>query len=115
MRKTVQDYIKLGFTPQMAQYFASERRTVVKVTAHPDFSLELLFDNGERRRLDLAGWLQKGTAWEPLLKWENFKRVFLDEFHAPAWDIDPAVDSHLHINNRLDICPDSCYVDSVPY
>ena len=115
MQRSVQKYIAMGFDEPMAAYFAAGRRTLVKIIPHPDYSLELFFDNAERRRLDLSTWIQKGTAWEPLLKWENFKRVFLDECHAPAWDIDPNVDSNEYINNRLDICPDACYVDSVPY
>ena len=29
-------------------------------------------------------------------------------------DIDPNVDSDVVWNNKVDLCPDSCYVDSVP-
>jgi hypothetical protein len=32
---------------------------VVKVKAHPDYSLELEFENGERRRFDMAPLLDK--------------------------------------------------------
>lgn len=31
-----------------------------------------------------------------------------------AWDIDPDVDSDVVWSNKVDLCPDSCYVDSVP-
>lgn len=114
MPKSVQEYLKMGFDLPMARYFASGRRTIVKVIAHKDYSLELIFDNGERRKYDVTP-LLKYKIWQPLRKWENFSRVFLDDFHAPAWDIDPNIDSSRFINNRLDICPDSSYVDSVPY
>ena len=40
--------------------------------------------------------------------------VYLDEEQAVSWDIDPDVDSEIVWNNKVDICPDGCYVDSVP-
>ena len=48
------------------------------------------------------------------MRYENFKRVFLDEMHGAAWDIDPAVNSEEVWNNRVNLCPDACYMDSVP-
>lgn len=58
--------------------------------------------------------MQEGTIFEPLMRYENFKRVFLDEMHGAAWDIDPAVNSEEVWNNRVNLCPDACYMDSVP-
>ena len=115
MNKSVQYYMSLGFDLPMANYFAAGRRTLVEITPNKDYTLTFLFDNGERRIYDMKPLLKEGKVWTPLRKWENFSRVFLDECHAPAWDIDPQKDSTLFINNRLDICPDCCYVDSVPY
>ena len=46
---------------------------------------------------------------------EKFKKVFLDEFGNPAWDIDENVDSSIHWNNRIDLCADALYMDSQPY
>ena len=114
MAKSVQEYLKMGFDLPMAEYFAAGRRTIVQIIPHKDYSLELIFDNGERRRYDVTP-LLKHESWQPLRNWDNFSRVFLDELHAPAWDIDPNVNSAEFINNRLDICPDASYVDSVPY
>lgn len=48
-------------------------------------------------------------------EWDNFRRVYLDEAHSVCWDIDPNVDSNEVWNNKVDLCPDSCYVDSVPF
>lgn len=48
-----------------------------------------------------------------LRKYENFARVFI-EYGAVCWDIDPNVDSNEVWNNRIDLCPDSCYIDSFP-
>lgn len=51
----------------------------------------------------------------PFRDYENFKRVRLDEdMHCVAWDVDPAVDSKVVWENQVDLCPDSCYVDSEP-
>lgn len=115
MKKTVQEYLAAGLERPYAEYFAAGRRRIMQIIPHKDFTLELIFDNGERRRLDMRPQIQPGTVWEPLGKWEVFSRVFLDELRAPAWDIDPNVDSQKFINNRLDCCPDVAYVESVPY
>lgn len=32
----------------------------------------------------------------------------------PKTVLDPSVDSSVHWNNRVDLCPDICYIDSVP-
>ena len=45
---------------------------------------------------------------------ENFRRVYLDESGSVSWDIDPNVDSNVVWNNKVDLCPDGCYIDSVP-
>lgn len=31
-----------------------------------------------------------------------------------AWDIDPNIDSNKVWSNKVDLCPDGCYIDSVP-
>lgn len=58
--------------------------------------------------------LRKGTVFEPFMQWENYSRVYVDDMHSIAWDIDPDVDSAVVWNNKVDIDPDGCYVDSVP-
>ena len=54
------------------------------------------------------------AMFEPFMKPENFRRVYLDGQHCVAWDIDPSVDSEKVWSNKVDLCPDSCYIDSVP-
>lgn len=44
---------------------------------------------------------------------ENFRRVYLDDWHVICWDIDPNVDSDIEWMNKVDIDPDGCYVDSI--
>ena len=45
---------------------------------------------------------------------ENFRRVYLDDTHSIAWDINPDIDSSVVWNNKVDLCPDTCYIDSIP-
>lgn len=114
MEQTMEYYLQKGFAPKMAAYFAAGRRTITEVVPNRDFSLTLTFDNGERRIFDVMPLLREGTVFAPFRDWDNFRRVYLDEDHAVSWDIDPAVDSKAVWNNKVDLCPDSCYVDSVP-
>lgn len=114
MERTMEYYLQKGFAPKMAAYFASGRRTITEVSPNRDFSLTLTFDNGEQRILEVAPLLREGTVFAPLRDWNHFSRVYLDEDHAVSWDIDPKVDSKVVWSNKVDLCPDSCYVDSVP-
>lgn len=98
----------------MAEYFAKGRRRITEVTPNDDFTLTLRFDNGEVRIYDAAPLLCKGTVFEPFRDISNFRRVYLDEENCVSWDIDPTVDSRQVWSNKVDICPDTCYVDSKP-
>lgn len=114
MPKTVHEYLSQGFSPEAAAYFAKGRRRITAVSPEGAFTLLLTFDNGERRRFDASPLLRPGTVFEPLMQPEAFQRVFLSEDHVVSWDLDPSVDSSVHWNNRVDLCPDTCYIDSVP-
>lgn len=112
--KTVEYYISKGFDTSMAQYFAAGRKKIVNIAPGDDFSLLLTFEGGERRVYDARPLLQKNTVFEPLLDSETFRRVYLDEDGCVSWDIDPNVDSREVWSNKVDISPETCYVDSVP-
>ena len=114
MNKSVEYYLSKGFEKPMAEYFASGRKKITAVEACEDFTLLLSFDNGERRRYDCKPILKPGTVFEPFISYENFKRVYLDSDNCVSWDIDPNVDSNKVWSNKVDLCPDGCYVDSVP-
>lgn len=114
MPKTVEQYMVLGLDQKTAEYFAAGRRCIVAVQPNDDFTLTLDFDNGERRILDVKPILKPGTLFEPFMKLENFKRVYLDDSHSVCWDVDPSVDSKEVWENLVDLCPDSCYMESVP-
>ncbi len=114
MANTVDYYLSKGFDLPTARYYAGGRRKIVRVSPNDDFTLILAFDNGEKRMLDVKPMLTKGTVFESFCDIKNFKRVYLDEQHCVSWDIDPKVDSTEVWNNKVDLCPDSCYIDSVP-
>lgn len=114
MAESVEYYRSKGFDEKSAAYFASGKKRIVSVTPNNDFSLIIGFDNGEKRLYDARPLLKKGTVFEPFMDIENFKRVYVDEQHSIAWDIDPTVDSNQVWNNKVDLCPDSCYLDSKP-
>ena len=102
MGKSVEYYLSKGYDRKM-------------VVPRNDFTLVLSFDNGEIRLYDARPLLQAGTVFAPFREWNNFRRVYLDEDHSVCWDIEPNVDSNEVWNNKVDLCPDSCYVDSVPF
>jgi hypothetical protein len=114
MKHSVEEYIRRGFDEKAAKYFTEGRRTITSVAAADDFTLLLTFDNGERRIYDMKPHIKAGKVFAFLADMENFKRVYLDEGGGVAWDIDPTVDSRTVWNNQVDLCPDSCYMDSVP-
>lgn len=114
MANSVEYYLSKGFDRKMAEYFAGGRKTILGVIPNDDFTLTIRFDDGQKRLLDVRPLLKKGTVFEPFMKLENFRRVYVDETHGIAWDIDPNIDSGKVWSNKVDLCPDSCYVDSVP-
>lgn len=114
MAKTVEYYLSKGFDQKSAEYFAGGRKQIVGVVANDDFTLTLSFDNGEKRLYDMRPLLKKGTVFEPFADIENFRRVYIDDQHSIAWDVDQAVDSDKVWSNKVDLCPDGCYIDSVP-
>ena len=114
MSKTVEWYLQRGFDRKAAEYFANGRRHITAVVANDDMTLTLTFDNGEHRAFDVAPLIESGTVFAFLADVSNFHRVYLDDEHCVAWDIDPSVDSDEVWNNKVDLSSDTCYMDSVP-
>lgn len=114
MNKNVDYYLSKGFDRKMAEYFASGRKRIVSVIPNDDFTLTISFENGEKRLYNVAPLLKKGTVFESFADINNFRRVYVDDQHCIAWDIDPNIDSDIVWNNKVDLCPDVCYVDSIP-
>lgn len=112
MKKTVEEYMAMGIERPYAEYFASGRRRIIHVKPCADFSLLLTFEGNEVRRLDMRDTLKEGV-FQKIAGYEDFSRVYLDG-HTVCWDIDPHVDSEKVWNNQIDLCPDLCYVESIP-
>lgn len=114
MGSNVEYYIAKGFDQKMAEYFAAGRRKITKVVPKDNYTLMLTFDNGECRVYDMAPLVQSDTVFAHFRKLEDFFRVYLDDNNCVSWDIDPSLDSNNVWNNKVDLCPDSCYVNSIP-
>lgn len=114
MKKDVNYYLSKGLDERMARYYASGRKKVIAVEAHEDFSLTITFDSGEKRLLDCKTFIKDGTVFEVLKDYNIFKRVYIDDTHSISWDKNPNVDSEKVWSNKIDICPDSSYIDSIP-
>lgn len=114
MTKTVEYYRSKGFDEKAAEYFASGRKKIIGVVSNDNFTLSIRFDNGEERLYDVRPLQKKGTVFEQIANIEVFRRVYVDEQHCIAWDIDPSIDSNEVWSNKIDLCPDSCYIDSLP-
>ncbi len=114
MTDKIRYYLSKGFDQKAAEYYASGRRKIISVVSNDNFTLILTFDNGEQRLYDMKPFIKEGTVFKPLEDINVFRRVYLDENKAPSWDKDPSVDSRKVWNNKIDICPDTCYMDSIP-
>ena len=114
MGKSVEYYLSKGFDRKTAEYFAGGRKRIIGVVPNDDFTLTISFDNGEKRLYNVAPLLKPNTVFEPFADINNFRRVYVDDTHSIAWDIDPNIDSEKVWNNKVDLSPDACYIDSVP-
>jgi len=74
---------------------------VVEVLPHPDFTLTLTFENGEKKKFDMTPYLGCSAWFEELRDWNYFSQARPD-LGTVVWP------------NRQDLCPDTFYLDSVP-
>lgn len=114
MADSVEYYLSKGVDRKAAEYFASGTKRIIGVVPNDDFTLTLSFDNGEKRLYDMRPLLQPETVFAHFADIKEFKRVYVDSCYTIAWDIDPNVDSDKVWSNKVDLCPDSCYIDSIP-
>ncbi|WP_461207188.1 DUF2442 domain-containing protein [Clostridium sp. DL1XJH146] len=103
--------IKNTVPDKVTDYFKNGSKKIIKVTANDDFTLTVVFDNNEVRLYDLSN--NMFGVFEVLKNKDKFKEVFIDESGNIAWDKDKNVDSNIVWNNRIDICKDSIYMDSI--
>lgn len=108
-----EEYIKKGMDEKYAEYFASGTRKIIRVEACSNYHLKLYFDNGEIKVFNVQPLIEKGNIFQYLQSVDRFNSVYLND-GVVCWDIDPAVDSNIEWNNRIDLSPDTCYVESKP-
>ena len=113
MNRTVDFYLAMGCDRLAAEYYAGGRKRLTGVKANPDYTLTLTYEEREERIYDCKPLLEKGGVFVHLRDYKNFDRVFID-YGAVCWDIDPGVNSNEVWSNRIELCPDSCYIDSIP-
>lgn len=114
MRDNIDYSLSAGYDKKTAAYMSTNRKKITNVTPNQDYTLTLTFDNGEQRIYDVSPLLTDGSVFAPFRDMDNFRRVYLDENHCVSWDIDPTVDSSIVWNNKVDLCSDGCYINSVP-
>lgn len=95
---------------KVRKYFENPRK-LEKIEADDDYNLYLTFDNGEVRIYNMKNELD--GVFSVLKDKKKFQSVFIDEFGNAAWNIDDSVDSKEHWENRIDICKDALYMDSI--
>jgi hypothetical protein len=74
--------------------------TIVKAKYLKDYSIKVVFDNGEERIADCSKWL-KGKIFQPLKNRSYFRKFFVDGWTI-AWP------------NGADISPETIYEESQP-
>ena len=111
MQNSYENYIAHGFDEKAALYFSQGRKRIIAVQAVDSEKLLLTFDNNEKRVYSCRHLIEEGGVFSIIADPKVFQRVYLDEYGAPAWDIDPEVDSRINWQNKIDISPDTCYID----
>ena len=79
-----------------------EVKSIKSVITMDDFKLLLEFNNDEKRVFDVKPLLGK-PVFQPLKNKMLFDKVHIIYDYTIAW------------NDEIDMCPDSLYIDSVPF
>lgn len=108
---SVEDYLKKGMDLATAEYFASGKKFLQSVSANENFTISLFYENESERIFDMKELISQGV-FTFLQNQNDFSRVYLDECGSICWDKDPSVDSDVVWSNKVDLCPDSCYIQS---
>ena len=96
---------------RIKEYFENPR-TIIDVKPIENYTLFITFDNGEVKKYEMINELY--GVFEVLKDVKKFESVFIDEVGNVAWDIDENIDRSIHWENRIDLCKDMLYLESVP-
>ena len=75
---------------------------VLNVKPQDNYELLIWFDNGEKKKFDMKPYIEKGTIFRELKE----KNLFLTA---------KPVLGTIQWSNEADLCPDTFYLDSVPF
>ena len=96
---------------RVKKYFDNPRK-ITHVKPDTNYTLFIAFDNGEVKKYEMINELY--GVFAVLKDVKKFQSVFIDEVGNVAWDIDKNIDSSIHWQNRIDLCKDMLYLESVP-
>jgi len=99
----------MNISSKVQEYFNNGRRKVREVVPKQDYTLHLVFDNGEKRVYAVP----RNGVFKALENRKLFDAAFIED-GCVCWDIDPLLNSHEVWNNRIDLCTDSLYINSLP-
>lgn len=103
----IKHYLDSGYDLLAAMYLASRRKKLVDVIPHYDYTLTLIYENNEKRKLDCKLLMAEGGLFSHL---RNYGSVFVNakvESNAVCWSLGKGYD-----NITLDA--DTCYIRSIP-
>ena len=96
---------------RVKKYFDNPRK-ITHVKPDTNYTLFIAFDNGEVKKYEMINELY--GVFAVLKDVKKLQSVFIDEVGNVAWDIDKNIDSSIHWQNRIDLCKDMLYLESVP-
>ncbi|MGL5329486.1 MAG: hypothetical protein ACRDD7_09460 [Peptostreptococcaceae bacterium] len=85
---------------------------VIKAIARDDHTIDIVFSNGANKKYDCKHLLNKGQ-FKILQDISKFKNIIIDDLGGIGWDIDNNIDSDIVWSNRIDICKDVLYSESI--
>ena len=81
------------------------------ISVSANYTLLITFDNGEIKKYEMINELY--GVFVALKDVKKFESVFSDGVSNVTWDIDENIDSSIHWQNRIDLCKDMLYLESV--
>ena len=91
MNKNLDWYLKSGFVLKTSKYFSSGRKKIKTTKPNEDYIIDVVFEGGETRILDCKDLKDK-------IALEEFMNAYLE--------------GGIVFNEKYDICPDYCYLES---
>lgn len=102
IKKTVEDYLAIGYTLPYARYFAEGGHKITNVQYSHDYCIHIEFDNKEIREYDCSAFIRPHNIFWQIRDIDEFKKVYINESNCITWP------------GELDLDRATCYVESKP-